>query len=332
MDLMRIASILAVWALVLVLVPAAMGQQWAEAMFEHKTHDFGSVGRGAKAEHEFVLKNPYLEDVVIASVSTSCGCTTPTIEKRVLKTYESGSIKARFNSDRFLGKKGATLTVRFSKPLRASVRLRVDGSIHSDLIVNPSSANLGEVDRGTAAERRITVRYAGRQDLRIVDVKSTNPHVKAQIVPSSVQRASYELIVQLDDQAPSGYIRDNLLLMTNHYQLKQIPVLVEGRVMPEVTVNPSTLFLGSLKPGDSVTKNVVIMRSDKRPFAIKSLRTEHEGISFGASDMETAKPIHIIPVTITAGTEPGALVETIVIETDGSTEMPELNTYAVVQP
>lgn len=308
-----------------------LAQQWAKEMFETTRHDFGSVGRGAKAEFEFKLTNPFIEDVEIASATTSCGCTSVKIEKRVLKTYESGAIFAKFNTHLFLGKRGATITVNFSRPQRASVRLRVDGTIYSDLILSPSSADLGTVQRGTPAERRISVRYAGSQRLTIVGVKTENPHLKAQIVPrNDVRHASYDLVVQLDADAPSGYIRDNLLLRTTNRQLREIPVMVEARVMPEVTVTPNTLFLGVLKPGDRVTKNVIVRGN--HPFTIKSIKADRDGVEFDASDSKLSRPIHVIAVTIVAGQDPGALVHNVTIETDASTETPSLNSYAVVQP
>ncbi len=307
------------------------GQSWAERIFETKTHDFGSVGRGAKAEFEFKLTNPYIEDVEIASATASCGCTSVEIPKRILKTYETGTILAKFNTHLFLGKRGATITVNFTRPNRASAQLRVDGTIHSDLIVTPSSADMGTVDRGTPAERRISVQYAGGQNLRIVDVKTDNPHLKARIVPTGgVQRASYELVVQLDDLAPSGYIRDNLLLVTTNSQLREIPVMVEARVVPEINVTPSTLFLGVLKPGERVAKNIVIR--GKRPFTIKSIKADRDGVEIGSIASSEAKPIHVVPITIVAGQEAGALVHRLVIETDLSPESPQLSSYAVVQP
>ena len=327
---MRISLVFLLGCVTFSVPNACFGKQWADDLFKTKVHDFGSVGRGVKAEYEFELTNPFIEDIEIASVSSSCGCTSVAIKKRVLKTYESGAIVAKFNTHRFLGKKGAAITVTFARPQPAIVRLRVDGTIHSDLIVNPSSADLGTVDHGTAAEKRISVRYAGRQRLSIVDVRTGNPHLKASIVPTGgVQRASYDLLVTLDDEAPSGYIRDNLLLLTNHSQLRQIPVMVEARVMPEITLTPSSLFLGVLKPGESVTKNIVVR--GKRPFTIKSIQADREGIAFGATG-DVAKVIHVVPVTIVAGEQAGALVHKVTIETDASSEMPQLSSYAVVQP
>ena len=43
------------------------GQEWARKMFKDTDYDFGTVARGAKAEHRFVFENIYMEDVHIAN-------------------------------------------------------------------------------------------------------------------------------------------------------------------------------------------------------------------------------------------------------------------------
>ena len=75
--------------MVLLVTPAA-AQSWAEKMFETKSHDFGTIARGAKAEYEFVLKNIYVKDVHISNVRVSCGCTTPSIKKAVKTLVTEG--------------------------------------------------------------------------------------------------------------------------------------------------------------------------------------------------------------------------------------------------
>ena len=85
---------------------AASAQQWATSMFETTRHDFGTVAAGAKTEFEFPLKNTYIEDVHVASVHASCSCTTPSIKKEWLKTYEKGAIVAVFNTRTFSGSRG----------------------------------------------------------------------------------------------------------------------------------------------------------------------------------------------------------------------------------
>ena len=138
--------------LILTAAVPALGGDWARKMFEETSHDFGYVARGAKAEFEFVLSNIYLEDVHIAGVRSSCSCTTPRIKQAQLKTYEKGAIIAAFNTRSFLGRKSATVTVTFDKPLYAEVQLHVSGHIRSDVVLSPGSVQLGSVDQGTPAE------------------------------------------------------------------------------------------------------------------------------------------------------------------------------------
>ena len=56
--------------------PALMAKEWARAMFENRDHDFQTVARGTQAVYDFVLQNKYVEDIHIAEVRSSCGCTS----------------------------------------------------------------------------------------------------------------------------------------------------------------------------------------------------------------------------------------------------------------
>lgn len=312
------------------LVAPASAQQWAEKMFEVHRHDFGSVARGAKAEFEFELSNPYLEDVHIESVRSTCGCTTPRIKKALLKTYEKGAIVAKINTDRFLGRKGATITVVFDKPFFAEVQLHVTTYIRSDVVFHPGEVNLGSVDQGKGSFKKIQVHYAGRDDWEILEVRSANPHLSGEVVETSRGngQVTYELMVNLDEEAPVGYLKDHLLLLTNDHRLTQVPVPVEGRIVSGLTVSPASLFLGVVKPGEKVTKQLVVRGS--RPFRITSISCDAEGFEFDTSGEEVPKPLHLIPVTFVAGDHPGRIIKTIRIETDLGESLSELPAFAVV--
>lgn len=147
-------------------------QEWAKKMFTTTSHNFGSVARGAKAEFSFEFENLYEEDLHVASVRSSCGCTTPTITKRDLKTFEKSQVVATYNTRSFLGQKGATITVVIDKPYYAEVQLSIEGYIRSDVVFDPGEVNFGEVEQFNASEKTLTVSYAGRTDWRITDVRS----------------------------------------------------------------------------------------------------------------------------------------------------------------
>src|SRR5687767_5510390 len=141
--------------LLLIAVAPAPAKEWAQKMFKVKSHEFGHVARGSKTEFAFEITNCYEEDVHIADVRTSCGCTTPTITKPTLKTWEKGAVVAAFNTRSFLGQRSATLTVVIDRPYYAEVQLTVNGYIHSDVDFQPGSVAFGEVDEGGTATREL---------------------------------------------------------------------------------------------------------------------------------------------------------------------------------
>lgn len=306
-------------------------QDWAREMFEVTNHDFGSVARGAKAEYLFVLTNNLVADVHIASVRSSCGCTTPRIETPLLKTYEKGAILAHLNSGSYLGHRAATLTVTFDQPAYAEVQLQIKAVVHEDVLMEPSSIELGSIEEGSPAEGKVTVYRAGVPGWQISEVKWTNPQLAGQVVEVSRQGSQvwYELRVRLSEKASPGYIKDHVLLVTNDPRAPEIPVLVEGQVQSKVIVSPASLFLGIIRPGGKVTKQLVVRA--KQPFRITSVSGDPAAFEFPPLGKE-AKLLHLVPVTFVAGSEWGKVVRSIRIQTDLQKSPLEASTYAVVEP
>ena len=310
--------------------PTAFGQEWARKMFEQTSHNFGDVARNGKAEFEFVISNIYLGDVHIASVRTSCGCTSPRIKQASLKTYEKSAIVAKFNTHLFLGRKGATVTVVFDKPAHAEVQLHVKGNIRGDVVFSPGSVQLGSVDQGTPAAAKVSLSHTGSNNWRILEVKSGNPHIVARAVETGRGggRVSYDLLVRLDRNAPAAYLRDHLVLITNDGRSKKLALRVEGRVRPAIMVSPSSLFMGVLQPGKQVTRQLVVR--GKKAFRIVSIKCDDDSLKLLSPVADTRKTLHVIPVTFIAGARTGKLSQTIRIETDLEEAPAELLAYAVV--
>ncbi len=291
-------SILFAIALVLSGVSMAQAQEWARKMFDTTEHHFGVVARGAKSEFSFKLVNRYKEEVHIASVRSSCGCTTAKVTKRTLASREEGEIIAVYNTTAFIGNKDAVLTVVFDKPYPAEVQLKVDGFIRSDVVLRPGSLNLGSVRHGAAAEQTIEIDYAGREDWKILDVRTTNPYIEATLEETrrGDHRVTYRMVVRLREDAPPGYIKEQLTVLTNDGKYKSFPIDLEGNVESGVTISPSPLFLGVLRPGQKVTKRVVIRGS--KPFRILDIKCDDDCFAFEVGD--EAKSLHLVPVTFIA--------------------------------
>ncbi|MEX2173596.1 MAG: DUF1573 domain-containing protein [Pirellulaceae bacterium] len=295
-------------------VSAASAKEWARKMFATTAHDFGHVARGSKTEFAFEIQNQFEEDVHIADVRTSCGCVAPTITKSTLKTWEQGTIVASLNTKAFLGQRTSTLTVVIDKPYYAEVSLNIAGYIHGDVDFQPGSIAFGDVEQGAKSEQEIAVTYYGRNAWQITDVRSVNPHLEVEL--SEPRRAAggiaYKMLVRLQDDAPAGALIETLNLVTNDPRLPRVSVAVEGRVVPPLAVSPASLFLGVLKPGQVVTKQIVI--TGKQPFKVLSVQCDNPAFAFKTSDV--SKKVHLVPVTFTAGAGAAEIEQTIQIETD----------------
>jgi hypothetical protein len=285
-----------------------LGQEWAKKMFDHTSKDLGVVARGANLSHAFTLENIYVESAHVASIRSSCGCVTPKVEQPWLKTYEKTKIVATIDTRKVMGRRESTLTVVFDRPFPAEVRLNLYYYIRGDVVFQPGSVRFGSVPQGASASRKVTVTYAGRADWRILRVESPNAHLE-----TTVYHVTYDLVVKLKGDAPAGYIRDHLTVVTDDSNPRncRVPLTVEGAVVPSLSVKPSPLML-SVAAGGSVTKPLVVQA--KRPFKVVGVTCPESGFSFTVP--AGSKIVQLVPVKYTAGTAPGSVNAVIRIETD----------------
>lgn len=67
-------------------------------VFEEDSYDFGTVKEGTVVEKVFKFKNDGKSPVILAQVSASCGCTTPTYTTEPILPGKEGEVKVVFNS------------------------------------------------------------------------------------------------------------------------------------------------------------------------------------------------------------------------------------------
>lgn len=285
-------------------------------MFTTTSHDFGTVARGAKSEFRFQFQNLYKEDVHLASIRSSCGCTTPKILTETLKTHETGEVLATFNTDAFLGARTATLTLVIDQPFYAEVQLNIKGYIRGDVVLNPGQVQFGTIDQGEPGETAVNLEYAGRNDWQIVDIRTANPHLEAQLQETrrGGGRVGYQVNIRLKEDAPAGYLQDQLVVVTNDRNMSRFPITVEGNVESAVSVSPSPLFIGVVEPGQEITKKLVVRA--KQPFKVLNVSCDEECFQYQQdAGLEEAKALHLIPITFKADAA-GKFSGTITIETD----------------
>ncbi len=281
-------------------------------MFAETNHDFGIVPRGSNTVYEFKFTNKFEEAVHVAGVRSSCGCTTPTVKKSDLKTYEEGSIVCKLNTDSFVGAKSAVVTVLFTKPFVGEIQLTVKGTIRSDIDTDPGMIDFGEVERGTERTTQVKITYAGRNPWEIKDVRSVNQNLGVSIEREALPgKTSYLMNVKLKDTAPAGEFLDNIVLVTNepHFNLVTIPV--HGTINPPLVL-PVRVDLGTVKAGQK--SNSFLLVRGKTPFEITKIDCEDPRFVFKIPSGKKDK--HLVQFEFASGEVIGAFRQSLTVQTD----------------
>ncbi len=301
----------------------AHADQWGQKLFSETHHHFGTVSRNAKTEHSFVIENCFEEDVHIAAVRSSCGCTNPVLTKKTLKSWEKGEVIAQFNTRSFIGTKTAEITVVIDRPYYAEVKLTVGGTIRSDIVVEPGEVRFGDVELGTKKVVDLKISYAGRRDWKISDIRGNSEQIEVRLDP--VQRngsmTNYVLHITLKDNTPVGELSDELIVVTNDEKNEQFTLPVNARVIPPVSISPTFVALGDVGKGKSI-QNKLIVRS-KKPFSITGVDCVDGRFDFKLP--EGLKTIHVIPFTFAGelidANDNGALKQKITVRTSLGDDM-----------
>jgi len=316
---------LLVFSLILCAATPAAAQDpndWAKKMFDSLSHDFGTVAKGAEVVHRFRVKNLYKEDMQIASVTTSCGCTAPKFDQTPVKSLDSTYIEISMDTNRFQREKTSNVTVTFNQPIFATVVIPVKVYIRTDVVVTPTSINFGAVEKGTRAERKMTIAYAGRPDWKILKVVPNNKYLQAQLSETARGadgQINYDLVVNLLPNAPVGALRQEISLMTDDANSPEIPILVQARVEADVTVTPSVIQLGSVGT-DTVTTKTVMLRGHK-PFVVEKVECDSNRQAFKMPLLtKDAKPFHVLSLEFTAPKEAGPFSEKFTVTIAGRPE------------
>ncbi len=301
-------------------LPVRPGSHWAEQMFAELKYDFGSVAKGAEVKHVIEITNPFKETVTLSGLTSSCACISPQLNTFQLKSKQSAQLTLNLDTLHFSGKrKGVTvsLSATFDGLNFKQVRIPIEAYIRGDVVIEPGSVQFGLVAPGGVAERRVRIRYAGRNNWTIRSVRSRNTHLTAEVKELSRIgiNVEYELLVKLAGTAPLGPFLDQVVLETDDLNNPTIPVLVDGTVEPDVQVIPEIVLFGPLKPG--VPKTVKVVVKGSKPFRIEKIECDSNRECYAVGLLPVDQTVHVVSLTITPPNEPGELQEAFTVTIAG---------------
>jgi hypothetical protein len=326
----RVLTLLISWAALG--VPSVAAQDWVSQALPERSFDFGTVARGSKVLHSFRLVNRTNREIHIADWRTKCGCTEVHVGAREVPPGTQTTIEAVVDTTRFQGFKASGLTLVIDRPSFIEVDLNLTCFIQGEVSLNPGQVDFGIVRRGANPTVTLTMNYAGTHpDFAVTRMRTRSGDVTGKVQKSASQgHAQFIVTATLNPTLETGYFRDEITLFTNDPAVPTIPISVSAQVQSAVTISPSVLNLGRLRPGQVIRKTVMVRAA--QPFRLSTLKASGEDLSVTA-DADEARPSHTVNLTFKAPERPGPYHGVCEITTDLKDEpVARVSTFATVGP
>lgn len=108
----------------------AIAQETAKIEFKSETIDYGEIKKGSDGVRVFEFTNTGNVPLVIANVTSSCGCTIPKKPEDPIQPGETGVIQVKYDTKR-VGPIRKTVTV-YSNADEATKALKIKGKVIED--------------------------------------------------------------------------------------------------------------------------------------------------------------------------------------------------------
>src|SRR5262249_4382712 len=85
---------------------------------------------------------------------------------------------------------------------------------------------------------------------------------------------------------------------------------------------------GNLSPGERKTVNIVV--KGKKPFAIEKIESEKSSGTFEVQLPKVTKPVHVVPLTVIAPSDPGTLTDEFTVTIAGLADPVTFKAYGKI--
>lgn len=198
--------------------------------------DFGDVPKGAKVDHNFVLKNTGTDPLDIPKVRSACGCSTAPLLKNRLEPGEATDLVLTFSTGNYRGKLQKTLTVLSSDPNNQEVKLTFTATVNDpDLKVEwkPQKVNFVQLYEGE--KRKKTVELTNNTDspleLALIEPPRAD-FLKLKLKRETLEPGgSAEVEVELTKKAPLGLFEKSFTLEATGGETLRLTIPIEGEIV-----------------------------------------------------------------------------------------------------
>ncbi len=294
--------------------------------------DVGTVPKGEKIVHDFVIKNEGDADLQITNVQPACGCTVAEFDK-VIKPGQTGKVHAVIDSSTFNGPISKGVSVFTNDPDHPQIELTVHAKVEPYISIKPGYARYitvqGEPLEGNIAQ---TLWAPDGTSWDITGVDSPYPFLtvtyheaKPEERLPDAKGKQWKIEMKLSNQAKVGPLSDYVTVHTSHPKQKIVQIPVSGFVRPVIAATPPTADFGKIETKDLPLKKALNIRNfATEPIKVTSVDPSlPKGIEAKLETLEEGREYQV-RIVISPDLPKGPFLGKLVIHTD-SPKVPTLD-------
>jgi hypothetical protein len=246
----------------LLFVVSLCGWAQPDIEFETTSKDFGVTTPGKKLHHDFLFTNQGNRPLIIDSVQSSCGCTAAILSATTIPAGATDIISVTMTTASTTTMK-KYVTVRSNDPDNPSVNLEVLATVQQLWSFYPqSNFNLGDVQQNGTASKTIFLRHSKGEKRNILSTRVNNPKFKVEIGEETAEGIPVTVHFQAGQE--EGTVTDVVEIRTDDLEQADIRETVIARVVGPLRFTPKNVFFGTVKKGETVTRQVEVRVADPK--------------------------------------------------------------------
>ena len=279
----------------------AKGQEKkATIVFEEEMHDFGSIKEEEGAVNfDFKFKNKGNFTLLLRDVKSSCGCATPTWDKKPIPSGDSSIIKVSYDTKNRPGNFSKAITVNSNAGLKI---LTIQG------IVIPRPKTNADIYPSQIGHLRMTTNHMAFQNIKSNEVKTDTikifnewdkpmtfsfeklpDHLKLEIHPATIESNKEGLLIGTYDaklKKDFGFLMDGIVAITNDSIQAKKTFSISANIeeffasmtkedsvaAPKIEFKEKSFNYGKIKQGDTVHHEFVFINTGKKDLLIRKTK------------------------------------------------------------
>lgn len=234
-----------------------------QLVFEPAHLDFGTLAQQQTRDATVRLRNTGSSPIHIERVETTCGCTVPELNVKVLGPGESAAMEVQFNSQHFQGKQVKYLKIYTDNDQQRIVDYQILANIEVPLLMTPPRTliTLGTIRTGTTAEATYTFTANDVPTLEIEPSVWPQDWLDIDVRPSGDPH-TVDVVFSARQDASLGVHRESLKLRTNVPSVPVVNLEVDVRVVGDLMLAMDRVNLRRVRAGQAMNARVAVSPAD----------------------------------------------------------------------